>query len=358
MSGYNVMIPSVCRDRAPEVTLPLMDALQELGHTPVVLDMQSIASMYQQIRYASHGCYEIFSFYVKDLIKKQQIDFAISVGLAAIMEDETRHEAHHLPEECGIPNMIYLTGRDASCLAKLQQVGASGWGNTFIACGTQSLRDALAEQGISNSIHMPPGTNLRLFYPRMRPPANAAFPVRMDDEWLTADYDVSFVGSYDMLREQYLCALLDAGVRLAIWGDQGWAQSARLRPCYRREARYLVDVNTIYNASKINLDLPHAMSTYPDYVSQRVLDCLASQNFLATWRRPGLQGIVEVDHEVATFGDERELVQLVPYYLEQELEAHRIATRANGRVKEQCSWRQRLEHALPQLEMRLLTTSV
>lgn len=357
MSGYNVLIPSFCRDASPEVTLPIMDALQELEHTPVVMDMQSITDMYRQIRYSSHGCYEIFEFYVSDLFKRSKIDFGVSVGLAAILEDTTKSEAHHLAEECKIPNFIYLLGRNGSCIPRLRELGAQSWEHTYLACGTQSLTAALIAEGIQNVFYMQPGTSLRLYYPEHRRPANAAYTMRMDELWLTDDYDVSFVGSYDPLRAEYLEALVAADVKLAIWGDRGWEKASALRKYYRRQAHYLTDVNTIYNSSKINLDLPRVDATYPDYVSPRVYDCLATHSFLATWRRPQVGIVAELDHEVASYGDIRELVQLVQYYLANELDRHAIATRANGRIKDECSWRRRLEQALPRLEMHMLATA-
>ena len=101
--GYNVLIPDICRDRAPELMLPVMAAMQELNHTPVVMEMNSISAMYRQMRYERHGCYEIFEFYVKDLYKKYKIDFGFSAGLGIVLEDEKKDEAHNLLEEAAIP---------------------------------------------------------------------------------------------------------------------------------------------------------------------------------------------------------------------------------------------------------------
>jgi hypothetical protein len=358
MSGYNIVIPDICKTRAPEVTLPLMDALQQLGHTPVLLNMPSIAAMYQQIRNQSHGCYEIFQFYVADLMKKGNIDMGISVGLASIMEDPRKNEAHNLLEELHIPQLLLLPRGEQLPVERIAALGMPDWRHTYIACATASGTAALQTAGVEHAFHLPPAMSPRLFYPATHRPENSAYPVRQDDPWLAEGYAVSFVGTWDSKREEYLLALAQAGIELAIWGDDAWGKNPLLRPYYRRQAQYLSDVNTIYNSSRINLDLPRHEGMPQDYISQRLVDCLASHGFLATWRRDGLKELFEPEHEVAVFGDPGELLQLVRYYLEHEGERHRLATRANGRMLKEFTWERRLGQALPRLEMHMLTASV
>ena len=354
MQGYNVLIPDLCKEATPEITLPAMDALQTLGHTPVVMNMASIAAMYRQMRYERHGCYDIFQFYVRDLFKQYQADFGFSVGLGMVLEDVKKNEAHNLLEECEIPAMVFFHGRDPRVIDKLNQVGASSWQHTFFCCSCQGLVDALQGQGYSRASLMLPATNSRIFFPAINPPANAAFQVQQDDTWLARGYDVSFAGSYTRKRAELLCALVDAGVSLAIWGNQQWKESEKLRPYFRNNCRYLTELNTIYNSSKINLDLAHDDTIFPTYVSLRVLDCMASGGFMLSQNRPGLSGLAEVGREIAVFNNQVELVKLVQYYLEHDLERQTIASRAGIRVTTGASWADRLSHLLPQLEMHLL----
>lgn len=354
MEGYNVLIPDLCKEATPEITLPAMDALQALGHTPVVMNMAAIATMYRQMRYERHGCYDIFQFYVRDLFKQYKADFGFSVGLGMVLEDTKKKEAHNLLEECDIPALVYFHGRDPRVSEKLDQVGASMWKHTFFCCSCQGLVDALQTRGFSKASLMLPATNRRIFFPADNVPTNAAFPVQPDDPWLAKDYDVSFAGSYTRKREELLTALADAGVSLAIWGDQQWKKSDQLRPYFRNNCRYLADMNTVYNASKINLDLCHDDTIFPDYVSLRVLDCMATGGFMLSQNRPGLAALAEPGREIAVFNNQVELVKLVRYYLENDLERQTIASRASIRVSTGASWADRLNQILPQLEMHLL----
>ncbi|MCH7472764.1 glycosyltransferase family 1 protein [bacterium] len=354
MGGYNVLIPDVCRNLLPQTTLPLMDALKETANTPVVMEMHSITAMYRQFRYESHGSYEIFKFYFKDLMKQYNVDFGLSVGLGCIMEDEQKGESHHIIDEAGIPNLIYLHCRDRRIAEKLKEMGAEAWEHSFIATSSRALADLLLDQGLSGTVHCPLGTSFRLFYPATSPPENAAYPLLNDDPRLTADFDVSFVGGYCPGRERYLQALSEAGVALAVFGDGRWKDSKLLRGHWRNEVRYLTELNTVYNASKINLDLPHDECLFPDYVSSRVYDCLASGSFLLTHRRDELEETVEVDKEVAAFEGEEELLRSVHYYLGNEAARLKVAARGHRRIAAGAGWVKRLALLMPRLEMQLL----
>jgi hypothetical protein len=364
MNGYNILIPSSCQQTSPELTLPIMDALQYLGHTPVVLDMASMAAMYQELRYERHGCYEIFGFYANDLIREGKIDFGISVGLGLILEDPMKAEAHNLVEESGLPNVIYLHHRTGAALEKLKSIGAKTWQHTYFVSSCKSHTDDLRESGIVLAETLAPGTSARLFYPQDQAPADAAFAAKRDDGWATEGFDVSFIGSYSPLRDKLLSALARAGIRLAVFGDAGWKQSKELQPFYRNQARYLQDVNTIYNHSSINLDLPYDDQQAPGYVSSRLFDCLASGSFMLTYGRPALAEHFEPEHELATFetghnGDAVILIlQSVKYYLEQDIDRLALAARGRRRVMSRHLWQHRLEVLIPRMEMHLLQTAV
>jgi hypothetical protein len=357
MSGYNVLIPSACQQASPELTLPVMDALQVLGHTPVVLDMASLAAMYQEMRYERHGCYEIFGFYARDMLREGKIDFGISVGLGLILEDPLKQEAHNLLEESGIPSMIYLHLRDDSAVAKLEAIHASAWRHTFFVCSTATQAETLSQSGFALTEHVAPGTSARLFYPQDQPPSTAAFSIRREDGWATEDFDVSFIGSHSVLRESLLSSLVEAGVKLAVFGEPKWKECPALHGCFRNHARYMQDVNTIYNYSRISLDLPFSESQPDDYVSCRVFDCLASGNFLLTYARPELAAHFEPGHEIATY-EPGELVKCVKYYLQADVDRVAFAARGRRRVMAQHLWSHRLEQLIPRVELHLLRTAV
>lgn len=357
MSGYNILIPDLSRNQMPYIVLPVMDALQALGHTPVTMDMTSINTMYNQMRYQRHGCYEIFQFYVRDLVKKGKIDFGFCAGMYIVLEDSNKQEAHHLLEECGIPNIVYVHSRDHSVIARLHELHAREWQHTFIACSSGILAEQLGKSGLGRAVHVPPGANFRLFYPQDHPPENAAFSVHSDDPRLTRDFDISFTGCYGVKREELLGALVDAGLRVAVFGEERWRQS-RLSRHWRNTAHYLQDLNTIYNASRINLDLPHDGTRLEDYTSCRLFDVLAAKGFLLAHRRLGLENAVDLDREIVAFDDAAELVKWARYYLDHDEERLAVARRGHQRIVKECGWHRRLDSLLPQLEMHLLTAAV
>ncbi len=364
MEGYNVLIPSACQQTSPEMTFPLMDALQTLNHTPVVLDMAAMAGMYQEMRYERHGCYEIFGFYARDLIRQGKIDFGISVGLGLILEDPLKEEAHNLLEESGIPSVIYLHLRGDEALVKLRSINAAEWKNTFFIGSCKTLTDAMRAEGMGLAETMAPGTSSRLFFPQDHVPEDAAFPIQRGNAWATEGYEVSFVGSFSPLREKLLCALAAAGINLAIYGESVWKSNPSLQPYYRNTARYMQDLNTIYNNSIVNLDLPYGEPQPPDYVSNRLFDCLAAGAFMLTHSRPALNEHFEAEHELATYetgtnGDlATELVKSVKYYLVQDVDRLALAARGRRRVMSRHLWQHRLERLIPRMEMHLLQMAV
>lgn len=353
MSGYNVLIPDICRQQSPQVTLPVMDALQSMGHSPVTLSMIAINDMYQTMRYQRHGCYEIFQFYVQDLVRKGNINFGFSAGLTIVLEDPAKSETHHLLEECDIPNIVYLHTREHGTIAKLLELGAVDWQHTYITVTSSKLATLLEKRGVKRVVHIHPGVCPRIFFPADHPPVNAAYDLKPGDERLAADYDVSFAGSCTPQREHLLVALKDAGVRLAIFGGEDWRESA-LSGQWRGKAGYITELNTVFAASKLVLDLPHEQSIFPDYISVRVFDSLASGRALVTYRRVGLDDVVDSTRDVISFDDTGELVKAVKYYLEHDEERLTIAQRGHRRIMEQGRWEQRLDCLIPQLEMHLL----
>ena len=357
MRGYNVLLPDVSRRWVPAITLPVMDALQALGHTPVTLNMTSINDMYRQLRYQRRGCYEIFQFYLKDIVRKGHIDFGLSPGLGIVLEDPQKQEAHHLLEECGIPNIIYLHGRSADAARKLESIGAASWRHTVIAGSCASLLEHLSEVDAGRVQHIPPGTSLRIYHPEAEPPPDAPYPLLMDDERLTSGFEVCFAGSHSPAREEYLAALDDAGLPLAVFGDKAW-QSSAVGHLWRNQVNYLTELNTVYNSSAIVLDLPREDGELEDYVSTRLPDCLASGSLLLTYERPGLGRMVAAGEEAVVYDDQAQLVELAQRYLASPAERAAIATRGHRRAVAEHSWTGRVGQLLPMLELQLLSAAV
>lgn len=354
MDGYNVVIPDICQKRMAEITLPVMDALQSLGHTPTVLNLASIVQMYQEYRYQRHACYEIFGFYFQDLMKRSQVDFGFCVGLSGMLEDVSKHEVHNLLDEAGIPNVMLVHSRDTqSLLDRLDKTGARDWRHTMMACTSQRVVETLIAAGYRSAVYCPPGANSRLFYPKDRAPVNAAYPLT-EEERLTRGFDVSFIGTWTPGREAALLPMQEAGLNLGVFGDRNWEKSG-LALSYGGPANYLSEVNSVYNASKINLDLPHEATEVDDYISFRVYDCLASGNFLLAYQRPGHENLWHEGAPLVGSFEPETLLDAVQHYLGSAAERGEIAERGYLAMLAGHSWQQRLRGIiLPGLEMRLL----
>lgn len=353
MSGYNVLIPDSSRDLHPELMLPIMDGLQQLEQTPVVMSMSSIRDMYKHTRYVSHGSYEIFQFYVQDLFRKHNIDFGVSIGLSAILEDGQIQELHHVMEECSIPNLLYLNAKDSRVIDKLQSIGAESWQYTYLVCSSRKLCELLREAGFEKSVHAPLGTSTRIFHPADAVPANAAFELKLEDERLCQGYEVSFVGCHSPNRERILYGLREAGVKLAIFGDPSW-QDSGLKDIYRGSSHYLEETNTVFNSSRITLDIPLQKGQFDDYVSNRVSDSLASNCILLTPENQMIRDLLGSNSDHMFYREADELAYKIERILADDEDARKACAAMGQLIRSEFSWDRCLQRVMPSLEMCLL----
>jgi hypothetical protein len=350
--GYNILIPDLCAQRQPQLTIPIWGAIQSLGHTVVTMNMKYTYEMYRKMRYDSHGGYEIFQFYQQDSMRKGRIDFGFSAGLLVVMEDARKQEAHHLIDECGIPNIILLHDPHSLQTDKLAQIGAPEWEHTFIICTSRQYAKMVEQLGVKRVTYMPPATNTRVYYKYTRIPDNPARPLKNDDPRLTSDFDVVFVGAHGFKREEMLTAVADSGVRLAVFGP-GW-QDSPLKPYWRNTAHYIDDVNTIYNAAKVVLDLPNDNVRLDDYMSLRLFDAAATSATIIAYQHAELDEQFEPHFEYVPFKTTEELVKNVSYFASNDDAREPIGRRAWQRVQDDHTWERRIDYILPQLEMHLL----
>jgi hypothetical protein len=356
-AGYNVLIPDSSRDMLPQLALPAMDALQQLGHTPVALSMGSMSGMYRDLRLNKHGGYELFLFYVKDIVAKGDVDFALSFGLSGVLEDPGKAELHYLPEEAAVPGLLYMHSRTLDCVDKLVAADAPFWRYTSICTSTVGLAERMQEAGIAAVRHMPHAYSPRIYYQASAVPADAAYPLQLDDQRLAAGYQVSFAGSCTPQRAAWLAPLLAAGIELAVFGDDGW-QASEVAPAFRGPVNRLTGLNTVYNSSAVNLDLPMSgepVEGQPDYVSPRVVECLASGAFLLAADQPGLAQYATPGRELALCQPE-DLLPAVQHWLGDSAGRAEHAEAGRARVEAEAQWTTRLRAALGWLEIALLSS--
>lgn len=114
-------------------------------------------------------------------------------------------------------------------------------------------------------------------------------------------------------RIDIVSCLAPYGIHL--WGDAGWEMVAPQDGIYYRGyAGHHSELNYIYNATDINLDINRFFQTH--IVTMRVFDVLACGGFILAEHNQALTDLFDVDHEIISYKSINELKQSVNYYLE------------------------------------------
>jgi hypothetical protein len=122
------------------------------------------------------------------------------------------------------------------------------------------------------------------------------------------------------LRLDRVRACRHHGIR--VYGDEGWEACDDL---YRGRAEHGNELTSIYNASKVNLDVPRIYQR--DIVTMRVFDVLLCGGVLVTEPSSELLDLFSVDTHLATYRDETDLIRLIG-----ELNADPERARALGKA--------------------------
>lgn len=129
-----------------------------------------------------------------------------------------------------------------------------------------------------------------------------------------------------------------------VWGDDGWKLAERGGARHRGRAGHHLEINRIYQASTINLDIDRLYQ--PDIVTMRVFDVLACGGFVLAEHSPHLHELFELGTELVSWRSAAELERQVRHFLAHPDEAAAIAGRGRARVLQDHTVDQRLEHML------------
>ncbi len=154
--------------------------------------------------------------------------------------------------------------------------------------------------------------------------------------------DVCFIGTLKFKRKDVLTQLSDFD--LGIWGY--WLEkTSELKGYYRRQHIFGEEAVRIYNASKIILDihLSYGSGNKPFNVTPRVFEVPASGAFLLADENPLLYDLYEKDKEIICYKDEKELKELIKYYLGHPEERELIAQRGQNRAYKEHTYEKRLK---------------
>jgi spore maturation protein CgeB len=117
-----------------------------------------------------------------------------------------------------------------------------------------------------------------------------------------------------------------------VYGDEGWRTVAGHGVSHRGGAGHQTELDSIYSASRINLDIGRIYQS--DIVTMRVFDVLACGGFALVEHSAALEELFEVGAELVSYRDLGELRAQVRHYLSAEEERQAIAARGLRAVRE------------------------
>jgi len=161
--------------------------------------------------------------------------------------------------------------------------------------------------------------------------------------------EVCFVGTIKFKRKEVLAQLSDFD--LGIWGY--WLEKIpELKRYYRGQHVFGEEAVRIYNASKITLDihLSYGSGNKPFNVTPRVFEVPASGAFLLADENPLLHDLYEIDKEIICYRDEKELKELIKYYLKHPEERELIAQKGQERAHRDHTYEKRLKEIFSLIE--------
>jgi spore maturation protein CgeB len=159
--------------------------------------------------------------------------------------------------------------------------------------------------------------------------------------------EVCFVGTLKFNREEVLSHLIDFD--LGIWGY--WIKkNPVLAKFYKRKHFFAEEAVKIYNSSAIILDINQGNENQRFYVTPRVFEVPACGAFLLTGENPCLSSLYEIGKEIICYKEEKELRELIRYYLEHPEERKMIAQRGQQRAYRDHTYEKRIQQIFSIIE--------
>jgi len=143
-----------------------------------------------------------------------------------------------------------------------------------------------------------------------------------------SQYDVSFIGTYESERADYILNLLKNGVAVHIWGN-GWSKMKHPKLSLH-PALYEEDYREIISKSKINLCFLRKKNR--DSITSRSIEIPASGGFMAAEDTERHRTLFSND-SVAFFTSKEQLLSQIKYYLKNDELRAKMAIQANNIVR-------------------------
>lgn len=132
--------------------------------------------------------------------------------------------------------------------------------------------------------------------------------------------DLAFVGTWQPKREAILSQLLNYDIK--IYGN-GWIQNSKLPQKYLNREVNIFEINKIYNACKIVLNIHHQWGK--NDANFRTFEALGSGAFLIDERKKDILSMFREGEEIVLYGCIDELIEKIDYFLDHEGDRERFA---------------------------------
>lgn len=132
-------------------------------------------------------------------------------------------------------------------------------------------------------------------------------------------HDITFAGniaSANTFRIKAINKIIEAGLGIKVWGkDNGNKVKTKVRPYYTHKKQ-----NSIYNSSKINIDLPWINTRIPEYrdimhMKNRFMEIPGSGGFLLTCRTDEFEELLKDEVHCAYYDSYDDMIDKIKFYL-------------------------------------------
>lgn len=147
---------------------------------------------------------------------------------------------------------------------------------------------------------------------------------------LEKKYDVSFIGIPKRDRVDFIKYLIETGIYVKIYGS-GWENYHELKDFYGGHLSNEDSVKVI-NESKINLSFTKNYEGITGFKA-RVFEICCCKSFLLSEYFEGYLDFLKENKEIVMFKTKEELLKKINYYLKNEKEREKIASRAYEKVR-------------------------
>lgn len=181
--------------------------------------------------------------------------------------------------------------------------------------------------------------------------------------------DVSFVGTLEgglnleyRIRDELLINLINNFPKLNIeifgktWAKINFLIAYKYLIKYRELEKHInnhilnhKEINTIYNNSKICLNIHRANQI--GALNPRTFEILGAGGFQIIDYKPILEDFFDIDKEIVSYKNEKELLEKINYYIENEDERNIIAQRGYNKVIKKHTFLHRAQKILAETEM-------